>query len=307
MEIKLTFVNYNENQTDNAGSQLSAKLIVQKEELVVIFHETCDESTLSCVIAKSYKGVQGTNNIYYHEGTLDNGINDRSYRYSGANPNNYVCFGSEDATCPSENLYRIIGIFNGQVKLIKATSSVSQSWDSKTSNTWSTSSMNKYLNETYLKSFTEEWSKKIVETTWKVGGNTEENIKNSTPAGVYQYEIVNPDNSNATAESAEYKSKVALMYAHDYGFAAESSKWGTTLTNYGSVKSSNWLHTDYFEWIITRNSSMSTYAFNSNQSGQVNSNGVWFSNPIRPVFYLDTSVTFKSGDGKKDSPYRIEV
>ena len=45
---------------------------------------------------------------------------DNSYRYTGANPNNYVCFGSTESTCPNEYLYRIIGVFDGQVKLIKA-------------------------------------------------------------------------------------------------------------------------------------------------------------------------------------------
>ncbi len=40
------------------------------------------------------------------------------------NVNNYVCFGSNEMICPSDNLYRIIGIFNDsgdyQAKLIKA-------------------------------------------------------------------------------------------------------------------------------------------------------------------------------------------
>ena len=35
------------------------------------------------------------------------------------NVKNFVCFGSEASTCPTENLYRIIGVFNNQVKLIK--------------------------------------------------------------------------------------------------------------------------------------------------------------------------------------------
>lgn len=33
---------------------------------------------------------------------------------------NFVCFGSEEENCPVENLYRIIGVFNDQVKLISA-------------------------------------------------------------------------------------------------------------------------------------------------------------------------------------------
>lgn len=36
------------------------------------------------------------------------------------NINNYVCFGSDAETCLSDNLYRIIGVFDNKVKLIKA-------------------------------------------------------------------------------------------------------------------------------------------------------------------------------------------
>ncbi len=36
------------------------------------------------------------------------------------NINNYICFGSDAITCPSDNLYRIIGVFDNRVKLIKA-------------------------------------------------------------------------------------------------------------------------------------------------------------------------------------------
>ena len=40
-----------------------------------------------------YTGTQGANNMYYHDAILTNGAEDNSYRYAGANPNNYVCFG----------------------------------------------------------------------------------------------------------------------------------------------------------------------------------------------------------------------
>ena len=60
------------------------------------------------------------NNIYHHDSNLTNGAGDNSYRYAGANPNNYVCFGSDESTCPDDNLYRIIGVFDGRTKLIKA-------------------------------------------------------------------------------------------------------------------------------------------------------------------------------------------
>ena len=75
------------------------------------FDETCDTSTLACYIAKQYTGTQGENNIYYHDSDLANGAGDNSYRYAGANPNNFVCFGSDTSPCPTDNLYRIIGVF----------------------------------------------------------------------------------------------------------------------------------------------------------------------------------------------------
>ena len=44
-----------------------------------------------------------------HNSSLTGGASDGSVRYSGKEPTNYVCFGSTASTCPSTNLYRIIG------------------------------------------------------------------------------------------------------------------------------------------------------------------------------------------------------
>ena len=108
--ITITFVNYDENQNGNAGKSMSAKVMIQKEEEKVF---------LADYVKSLYTGTQGENSIYYHDSSLTNGAGDSSYRYSGANPNNYVCFGSNESTCPTDNLYRIIGVFGDKVKLIK--------------------------------------------------------------------------------------------------------------------------------------------------------------------------------------------
>ena len=71
-------------------------------------------------VKSQYTGTQGSNGIYYHSSTLTNGAGDNSYRYAGANPKNYVCFGSTQSPCPENNLYRIIGVFGDKVKLIKS-------------------------------------------------------------------------------------------------------------------------------------------------------------------------------------------
>lgn len=75
-------------------------------------------------IINNFYVEDGVNGLYYHDGqgtytNADQEAGDNSYRYSGANPNNFVCFGSDATTCPNDNLYRIIGIFDNQVKLIK--------------------------------------------------------------------------------------------------------------------------------------------------------------------------------------------
>ena len=67
--------------------------------------------TLVEYVKSQYTGTQGENGLYYHDSTLTNGTGDNSYRYAGANPNNFVCFGSDADTCPIDNLYRIIGVF----------------------------------------------------------------------------------------------------------------------------------------------------------------------------------------------------
>ena len=77
------------------------------------------------IINNVYTGTDGDNGLYYHDGVgtytnADQEAGDYSYRYSGANPNNYVCFGSDEVLCPEDNLYRIIGVFDNEVKIIKA-------------------------------------------------------------------------------------------------------------------------------------------------------------------------------------------
>ena len=89
----------------------------------------CTSGTDLATCVKNF-GDQGpsVSNIYIHNSSLTNGAGDDSYRYAGANPNNFVCFGSSASPCPTDNLYRIIGVFGDNyhgvtgkqlVKLIK--------------------------------------------------------------------------------------------------------------------------------------------------------------------------------------------
>ena len=294
------------------------------------------DQTLAEYVISQYTGTQGDNALYYHNSTLTNGAGDNSYRYAGANPNNYVCFGSDASPCPEDNLYRIIGVIDDKVKLIKydyATSALlgtdgdygeskapdstykgsltsidTYYWNNVTKkNTWSESNLNKInLNTNFINNIGSTWANKIATTTWKVGGNTFDNIGSSVPSIAYQNEIVAP------AENTTYEAKIGLMYASDYGFAASPSAWTTTLYNYDgndakgtSIKTINWMYMGYYDWTVSRNSDNSNTAFLVSSYGHVYYNYVNYDLGVRPSFNLSSSITYVSGSGSAVDPILI--
>ena len=264
------------------------------------FDETCDGSTLACRIAKQYTGTQGENSLYYHNSTLTNGAGDNSYRYAGASDsvNNYICLGSDATTCPDANLFRIIGVFGDQTKVIRAKSVGNKQWHTSESNTWSTSSLNTYLNGEYLTSLG-TLADKIATTTWKVGGGSTTYLYD-VPKTAYQYEV------GSSASTTTYDAKIGLMYVSDYGFAADQSGWTTKLSSYNSNKSKNWLNTGrYIEWTLSRNSDNTSNAFGVNSTGYVDNYNVTKSYVVRPSFNLESSVKYVSGSGSMSDPVRV--
>ena len=261
----------------------------------------CNTGTNLATCIKNQYTSQGANGIYYHTSSLANSAADNSYRYSGANPNNYVCFGSDAASCPSANLYRIIGVFGSEVKLIKSTSYGSYAWDSGNSNTWDSSTkpdIRTTLNSTYRNSLSATWQNKIATHTWKVGGMA--NSQTNTAKQYYNVEV--GSSSSSTPDSM----KIGLMYVSDYGFAASNSHWTTELYNYESATSDNWLYLGSNEWTISRISGGPTHAFRVRSSGFVDGISlVNRPNAVRPVFYLTSSTTYVSGSGSSADPIRI--
>ena len=285
-----TFINLDTDQGDNAGKKMEAEIIIQQNEL---------KPTLAEYVISQYTGTDGENGLYYHDADLANGAQDNSYRYAGANPNNYVCFGSDAAECPTDNLYRIIGVFGNEVKLIKSTSYGNYQWNSSaSSNTWSSSTLNtETLNGAYLSGFSSTWQNKIATTNWKVGGMSRNN--SATAKQYYETEI------GSSSSSTTYSAKIGLMYVSDYGFAASPDYWTTELFNYEPSKSSNWMNINIDEWTISRTSDNLGSAFPVNSAGYVAGNAVDLSGGVRPVFYLTSSITYASGSGSSADPIRV--
>ena len=340
----LTFVNLSTDQSINENATLDMDVILQKDRIEMptiedVCSDDANSNLLTCHILSQYNGIQGNNGIYYHNENLENGAGDNSYRYSGTNPNNYVCFGSNEATCPSDNLYRIIGVFDGQVKLIKADYTTndllgtngrdyygtypysasyykgdmdlsrlaSYRWNYDTSesaygsNNWTTSEFNNLnLNGTYLNNLG-EWSDLIEETTWYIGGMSSINY---TAKEFYDGER---NNNGYQYNSITYKAKIGLMYPSDYGFAASPSAWITDLCYYNNsaITSVNWMYMGLYEWTITPNSSSGIFVFFLDYNGNLYNDHARSSYSSRPVFYLNSNVTYVSGDGTQSNPIRI--
>ena len=414
--VTVTFVNYNVNQTGNAGKSFNAKLMIQQEEYELTLADICAGKTLSDCVISQYTGTQGDNALYYHNSTLTNGAGDNSYRYAGGdyvlteagkatgatmmigynnsvttalidfycngtkqyvgyasscstshyylikgdttqyqtynealnasvekgyltkdNVKNFVCFGSDATTCPTENLYRIIGVFNNHVKLIKydyAKSSLlgtdgdfSQEytsnyfsgeqgespssnslyyWNNAGTNTWSASKLNTVnLNTNFTTNIGTAWANKIATTTWKVGGGTYANLRDAVPKTAYQYEV------GSSASTTTYDAKIGLMYVSDYYYSASPSAWTLVGYNsdytksYASAKGENWLYGGGWDWTISRYSGDSHDAFAVRGYGDVGYNDVDNDYGVRPSFSLLSSTTYVSGSGSMSDPVRI--
>ena len=414
--VTVTFVNYNVNQTGNAGKSFNAKLMIQQEEYELTLADICAGKTLSDCVISQYTGTQGDNALYYHNSTLTNGAGDNSYRYAGGdyvlteagkatgatmmigynnsvttalidfycngtkqyvgyasscstshyylikgdttqyqtynealnasvekgyltkdNVKNFVCFGSDATTCPTENLYRIIGVFNNHVKLIKydyAKSSLlgtdgdfSQEytsnyfsgeqgespssnslyyWNNAGTNTWSASKLNTVnLNTNFTTNIGTAWANKIATTTWKVGGGTYANLRDAVPKTAYQYEV------GSSASTTTYDAKIGLMYVSDYYYSASPSAWTLVGYNsdytksYASAKGENWLYGGGWDWTISRFSDDSNSAFVVYLYGYVYFRNVSNNRGVRPSFSLLSSTTYVSGSGSMSDPVRI--
>ena len=105
-------------------------------------------------ITKPTYGMKATEYItnlleYDGEGLKIDNTSDQNIRYYGSNPDNYVSFNNE--------LWRIIGVFGDNVKLVRSESLGSLSWDTSESsvnggygvNEWSQADLQVYLNKMY--------------------------------------------------------------------------------------------------------------------------------------------------------------
>ena len=279
--------------------------------------------TLATYVKSLYTGTQGDNNIYYHNSTLANGAGDNSYRYAGASEttNNYVCFGSTESPCPTDNLYRIIGVFNGKVKLVKYNDI--GTFDTSKYNATSFADTEAYnaLNSTFIDTFDIRWKNMISTENWISGivsssSVSKLNLKNnntnvkflagsaSSPLTINWYTA---KNWYIVESGAEHKlsMKIGTISISELRYAMNSSNW-----NLSTLDNTSWLYYNkneafYLFECFTDNVANDAYGYYMTTDGILYA----YYSPtkislledittyVRPSFYLTSSVLYKSGIG----------
>ena len=272
----------------------------KESEEFVFSATTLNNPSLSNYIIELYNSEnEGVNGVYFHDGLGQYGeyeAGDNSYRFAGTNVNNYVCFGTDEVTCPNSNKYRIIGLFEDKVKLIKATSYGDYAWDTGNNWYWSLSTLNNnVLNNTYLSSFSDKYQSQILESIWY---SSQHGYSNSSVKETYDLEVVNYDRSNFA--------KIGLMYIHDYFYAASPNYWSVDLRNYDNVNN-NWMFSGIKEWTIETSSMLGN-------SATISETGLYMGLTInsdlyavRPTFYISGEIMYDGGSGTESDPIRLEI
>lgn len=293
-------------------------------------------------------------------GGTTTGLDDGNVRYYGANPNNYIYFNCE--TYPDTNceLWRIIGVFDGKLKIVRDESIGEYSWDNKDSttgaeedagkNNWATARLMKLLNPSdYYTADTNDNSlgqslyynsasgkcfsgdsnatvdcdfagtgikndttkNMIEEVIWNLGGSESYEVFSDQ---IYVYERGTNVYSN---NPPTWTGKIGLMYASDYGYAADLTKCKNSdnndldLYNYDGSDNNqcinnDWLFTDTSKWLLTTGSE-NEYRVWAAEDAYIN--GIDYHayelHNVHPTLYLSSNVGITNGFGTRDNPYTL--
>ena len=301
--------------------------------------------------------TQATNNsITYNTAPSVSLMNDRlggtttdldggNIRYYGTSPNNYIYFNCSDysnqtsSTCET---WRIIGVFDGKLKLIRGSQIEELAWDqdkndesSKTTydNDWSTATLQKLLNESYYNGSgtityysdasgttttslnmtnigikNDTTRNMIAETTYYLGGW---NTNQVYPDQIYGYER---GTTVYTGRPTTWTGKIALAYPSDYGYAVDLNQCKDKTLDYyndSTCTSNNWMKAILSRgWLLTPYSGSSYGAWYVNFDGLVNNQsraGASNAVGVTSVLSLSSKLGIESGDGTSGSPYKLSA
>lgn len=306
--------------------------------------------TLAAYIKSKYNNnsVAVNNDISYNIDTNNKLINDNNnnLRYYGSSPNNYIyfnCTNYRNQSSTNCEVWRIIGVIDNKVKIVRNQSIGSLAWDydkndniteTSNNNDWNTSTLQKLLNNQYYKGketityyssnksttlkmgeigLKNDITRNMIESSkWYLGGYDDADKVFSND--IYNYERGTLKCSGCTYDTT-WTGNIALMYISDYGFAAEfgtsNNKLCTsTLYDYDSANcaNNNWLtNIAQFSYFITPNTVNSTSVFWIEDGGYVDLTQSSNSFNILPTLYLSSNLQLAEGNGSLNNPYQLYV
>ena len=299
------------------------------------------------------------NDIDYRYAPIHNMMNDQyggvsdswnigNVRYYGADPNNYVYFNCDDYSNQSSGtceLWRIVGVFDGKLKLVRNESIGNYKWSISSSETlWGNNVLMKllnpgYENETANNSLYWNRSSGLCYQTYQYGYTT----NNATECHLETVGLKNASTKNKIATSTVYdcqcdtsntaidglylaerrcsnswnNMKISILYTSDYGYAVDYSKFLNTpfricrssvVDNEWCVDN-NWIYSGVEELCLGINpgGSGNSAHWRITDFGGFAADG---SNSdrltgVRPVLFLNSDEVFVSGDGSLSNPYRL--
>ena len=155
--VKLGFIN-------NSDSDIIVKVGFTTDSIVSPRKELNSEvtiitTTLASILSDKYNNNKSTtpvvnNNVNYYYAPSESLMQDTAgnIRYYGANPNNYIYFNCDDysnQTSSTCEVWRIIGVFDGKIKIVRSSSIGSYSWDTSASSTNSGYGYNQWVPTEY--------------------------------------------------------------------------------------------------------------------------------------------------------------
>ena len=279
-------------------------------------------------------------------GSMSTLIDSGNIRYYGSSPNNYIYFNCDDYTNQTSSTcetWRIIGVFEGKVKIMRGSQIGSLAWDqdknidsSKTTydNDWSTSSLQVLLNTSYLNrtanvtyysgssgtttttvststiGIKDSTKNMISESMWYLRGYNRSSVYSDQ---IYEYERTKGSVYNSTRPTS-WPGKIALAYPSDYGYAVDFGKCQKQLSGYNdsTCTSNNWMKTiiaPNYGWLLTPASGYSNLAWDVRSAGIVNyGNSTYNAYGVVPVLYLGSELEIKAGgDGSSSGPYQLSA
>ena len=246
---------------------------------------------------------------------------DENMRYVGPNPNNYVKFNNE--------LWRIIGIFDGQAKIIKngfyiKEASYDDNGDGIYSNNWYTSILNALLNDEEVETSFINIIKKNNPTSynyidldhvWNIGGAS--NYENLARSDFYHAE--RSENISLGMTDSVWTGAVGLIYPSDYGYSTSGNKEtcdSTVMSNwslssaYEECAKNSWLYKKYLQWTLTAkiDPTVDDYHILLDDAGDVSFCMLSScASPIRPVLYLKNNIKIVAGKGTSEEPFELGI